>query len=114
MHCRLYYFVVISGLFLASCSRPKQDSNTPENESATVSTQQLTVRTILTRTRDSSLTPQDTTHIFAPSDTIHGVIHSEHAREGTLLIGRWFYANGQKVAENSTRLSAGPNISYFD
>jgi hypothetical protein len=114
MRFRLYYFVVIFGLVLASCSRPKEESTIPENDSTIVSNQALTVRTILTRSRDSSLTPRDTTHLFSPTDTIHGVIHSDHAREGSLLVGQWYYANGQKVAENSTRLSAGPNISYFD
>jgi hypothetical protein len=114
MLCRLYYFVVILPLLLTACNRPKSDSGTAQNETVTVSNQPLSVHTIITRSRDSSLSPRDTTHVFSPTDTIHGVIHSDHARDGTVIIGRWYFSNGQKVAENSTRLSAGPNISYFD
>src|ERR1043165_2201376 len=110
---RLYYFVVILLLFVA-CNRPKSETSSSSSDSQTLTAQPLTVHTIITRSRDSSLTPRDTTHIFSPTDTIHGVIHSDHAREGTVIIGRWYFSNGQKVAENSTRLSAGPNISYFD
>jgi hypothetical protein len=108
-------FLLILALAFVACSKPKSDTAIATKDTATVASGPLSVHTLLTRTRDSSLTPQDTTHIFSPKDTIHGVIHSNNAREGMVLIGRWFYTtSGQKVAENSTRLAAGPNISYFD
>lgn len=114
MLCRLYAILVILAIPFAGCNKPKTASETTQTDSATLTSQRMSVHTILTRTRDSSMSPRDTTHIFAPTDTIHGVIHSDHAREGTVLIGKWFFESGQKVAENSTRLSPGPNISYFD
>ncbi|HWF44628.1 MAG TPA: hypothetical protein VG537_08295, partial [Candidatus Kapabacteria bacterium] len=35
--------------------------------------------------------------------------------QGTALVGRWYYLKtGQKIAENSTVLNAGTNLTHFD
>lgn len=102
------------GILFVACQKP-QPLPLPVDSAASTAPHGVSVHTVLTIARDSSAQPRDTTHVFGTRDTIHGVIHTKHARNGTTLIGRWYFlANGQKVAENSTRLSGGPNVSYFD
>ncbi len=75
----------------------------------------LTIHTVLTHSRDTSLAAIDTTTYFDSRDTIHGLIRTEHAQDGMALEGQWYYLKtGQKIAENSARLSAGTNVSHFD
>lgn len=58
---------------------------------------------------------EDTTSDFDIRDTIHGIIETQNALDGTQLLGKWYYAKtGQMIAENSATLSAGMNLSHFD
>ena len=87
----------------------------PEKDTMNLPAQVLTMHTILTHSNDTTLTALDTSTDFDVRDTIHGLIRTENATDGTSLIGRWYYLrSGQKIAENSARLSAGANLSHFD
>jgi hypothetical protein len=107
--------LILVSLFSFACSKSEQSPPILDSGGNSLSTGTFTVHTLLTQTRDSSAHPIDTTSTFSPKDTIHGVIHSENAKEGTTILGRWYYvSSGEEVAENTARLSSGPNISYFD
>jgi hypothetical protein len=108
-------FLLSFGLLLVACNKNETPVLIPEKDTATVVSQTMTVKTILTRSRDTTMTAPDTTHTFGNRDTIHGTIHTDNAPEGTMLVGRWYYLKtGQRIAENSARLSAGTNLSHFD
>ena len=87
----------------------------PEKDTAVAANERLSIHTVLTHSRDTTLAAPDTTTDFDIRDTIHGVVRTEHALNGMLLGGRWYYlGTGQKIAENSARLSVGTNLSHFD
>jgi hypothetical protein len=102
-------------LFWAGCNKNHTPAPIPEKDTTTLTSQTISVRVALTHSRDTTVQAPDTTSLFGTTDTVHGVIHSEHARQGTALVGRWYYLKtGQKIAENSTVLNAGTNLTHFD
>ena len=104
----------MSCLSLVSCKRPEPR---PETVVDTVQTapRPIVVHTYITRSLDSSVPPPDTTTLFHPMDTIHGIIRTENAASGSVIVGRWFMLpSGIKIAESSARLEAGTNLSHFD
>lgn len=73
------------------------------------------MHTVLTRSRDTTLNALDTTSAFGMRDTIHGIIETDNALDGTVLIGKWYYVKtGLLIAQSSAHLSAGTNLSHFD
>ena len=61
------------------------------------------------------MTPSDTSTDFDIRDTVHGIIETRNALDGTSLIGRWYYLKtGQQIAQSSAVLAAGTNLSHFD
>ena len=102
-------------LILVACGKKETPAPIPEKDTTTLTAQAMTVRTILTQNRDTTMNALDTTHTFDVRDTIHGTIRTDNAKDGTILVGRWYYLKtGQKIAENSARLSNGTNLSHFD
>ena len=111
LHRFVLAFVVLSPL--VSCKKTPAPALPPPT--ASVPTGNPVVRTYLTVNLDSTVPPRDTTTRFGVSDTIHGIIQTQNAREGASLLGRWYYMkNGEKIAENGTRLAVGTNLSHFD
>jgi hypothetical protein len=108
-------FLLFLCLIASACSKKETPAPIPEKDTATMISQTMTIKTILSRSRDTTINPSDTTHLFGIRDTIHGTIRSDNAKDGTILIGRWYYLKtGQKIAENSAQLSNGTNLSHFD
>ncbi|GEM_PF-2420631 len=107
--------LIISPILLFAACKKSAPPPPAEKDTATVATQVLTVRTILTVSRDTTMNALDTTHSFDIRDTIHGIIETRNATNGMTLAGRWFYVKtGQKIADNAARLSTGTNMSHFD
>jgi len=109
-----FLFLLTAIIAIDSCNKSAPPP-IPEKDTTNHTAQLLTVHTYITVSRDSSIPPSDTTSTFGISDTIHGIIKTDNAHDGTMLLGRWYYLkNGMKIAENSARLSAGTNLSHFD
>ncbi len=107
--------LLITAATFASCGKPSPKPAIPEKDTMNLPTQIVTVRTILTRGNDTTFAAPDTTADFDIHDTIHGLILTRNALNGTSLVGQWYYLKtGQKIAENSATLSAGTNLSHFD
>ncbi len=105
--------LILLAFGLAACNRPAAPQRTIVADTTPLPPPSL--HTYLTVNLDSTVPPHDTTSTFGVSDTIHGIIQTENAKEGSSLLGRWYaLKNGDKIAENGTRLSLGPNLSHFD
>ena len=105
----------VSVILWVGCTKNQTPPPIPEKDTTSLSTQTVSVRVALTHSRDSTIQAPDTSSLFGTADTVHGIIHSEHARQGTTLVGRWYYlTTNQKIAENSTILNAGSNLTHFD
>ena len=102
-------------IFITGCHKTPSPPPIPEKDTTSLATQRLNLQVILTHSRDTTILAADTASRFGTSDTIHGIIRTENARQGTSLVGRWYYLKtGQKIAENGATLEAGSNMTHFD
>jgi len=111
---KFFFLATLSAFVMAGCKK-NTPPPIPEKDTMDLPAQVLAVHTILTHSNDSTIDAPDTTTDFDIRDTIHGLIETEHALNGTSLVGRWYYVKtGEKIAENSATLAAGENLSHFD
>ncbi|HWF44489.1 MAG TPA: hypothetical protein VG537_07600, partial [Candidatus Kapabacteria bacterium] len=78
---------LISMILWTGCNKNQIPPSIPEKDTTSLASQTIRVRVALTHSRDTTVQAPDTTSLFGTTDTIHGVIHSEHARQGTALVG---------------------------
>ena len=111
---RLIFPAIVLLLAFGACKKGAPPA-VPATPSLSVPPKTISVHTILTRSRDTTLNAPDTSSSFDVRDTIHGTIETENALNGTVLIGKWYYEKtGMLIAQSSAELSAGTNLSHFD
>ncbi len=109
------FFLLIAISFSLGACKKNAPPIVPANPALSVPPRALTVRTILTHRRDTTMTAPDTTTDFDMRDTIHGIIETQNALDGTILDGKWYFAKTSlMIAQNSATLSVGTNLSHFD
>ena len=112
---RSAFLVLLLSLVTLGCAKQSEKTVRVAGDSATTATQVAQVSIRLTHSRDTALTGNDTTSLFGVRDTVHALIRTANASDGSNIYGRWYYLEtGQKIAENTAPLLAGTNFSHFD